>query len=55
MGAGQGSDCYDVQLRMFRPSDVTASLRIFQFTLDVSDTIPVNVGEISTWNERPTS
>lgn len=50
-----GSDCYDVQLKMFKPSDVTASLRIFQFTLDVSDTIPINIGEVSSWSERPRS
>ena len=50
-----GSDCYDVQLKMFKPSDVTASLRIFQFTLDVSDTIPVSIGTVSSWSERPTS
>lgn len=48
-----GSDCYDVRLTMFIPSDVKASLRVFQFTLDVSDTIPVNIGEISFWSERP--
>lgn len=48
-----GSECYDVQLRMFTPSDTTASLHIFQFTLDVSDTIPVNIGDVSSWRERP--
>jgi hypothetical protein len=48
-----GSDCYDVHLRMFTPADARAALRVFQFTLDVSDTIPVNVGEVSSWSERP--
>jgi hypothetical protein len=48
-----GSECYDVQLKMFTPSDTTASLHIFQFTLDVSDTIPVNIGDVSSWRERP--
>jgi hypothetical protein len=49
-----GSECYDVQLRTFRESDVTAALRTFQFTLDVSDTIPVNIGNVAAWSERPT-
>jgi hypothetical protein len=48
-----GSACYDVRLRMFIPSDVRASLRILQFTVDVSDTIPVHTGEVSAWSERP--
>lgn len=49
-----GSDCYDVRLRLFVPANITASLRIFQFTVDVSDTIPVNIGEPASWSERPT-
>ena len=49
-----GSDCYDVQLRLFVPADITAPLRVFQFTVDVSDTIPVHIGEVSIWSERPT-
>ena len=49
-----GSECYDVRLRLFISSDIKASLRILQFTVDVSDTIPVNIGEVSAWNERPT-
>ena len=48
-----GSECYDVQIRTFRQSDVTASLRVFQFTLDVSDTIPVDIGNVAVWSERP--
>jgi len=47
-----GSECYDVQIKAFRESDVTAALRVFQFTLDVSDTIPVNIGETAVWSER---
>lgn len=49
-----GSECYDVQIRTFRESDVTAALRTFQFTLDVSDTIPINIGNVAAWSERPT-
>jgi len=48
-----GSECYDVQLRLFVQSDVTAALHIFQFTVDVSDTIPVSIGAPSNWRERP--
>lgn len=48
-----GSECYDVQLRLFVQSDVTAALHVFQFTVDVSDTIPVSIGAPSSWRERP--
>lgn len=48
-----GSECYDVRIRTFRQSDVTSSLRNFQFTVDVSDTLPVSIGEVASWSERP--
>lgn len=48
-----GSECYDVQIRAFRQSDITAAIRVFQFTLDVSDSIPVDIGRVATWSERP--
>lgn len=48
-----GSECYDVLLTLFRPSDTTDALHQYQFTVDVSDTIPVNIGEVADWRERP--
>lgn len=48
-----GSECYDVKLRLFRESDITAAIHVFQFTVDVSSTIPVAIGVPSTWRERP--
>lgn len=50
-----GSECYDVRVRMFVPSDAKAAIKVFQFTIDVSDIIPVAIGEISNWSERPKS
>lgn len=48
-----GSECYDIRLKMFRQSDITAAIHIFQFTVDVSTTIPVSIGNTSNWRERP--
>jgi hypothetical protein len=50
-----GSECYDVRLDMFVPSDTNAAIKVFQFTVDVNDIIPVALGEISNWSERPKS
>ncbi len=50
-----GSECYDVRVKMFIPSDGKAAIKVFQFTIDVSDIIPVALGDISSWSERPKS
>jgi hypothetical protein len=43
------SDCWDVQLRFFDPENSRRARRIFRFTIDVSDTMPVTLGEVRTW------
>ena len=44
------SECYDVQLRFFDPTAVlTKARRLFLYTVDVSDVIPVSVGKVRTW------
>jgi len=48
-----GSECYDVRVKLFIPSDVTSAIRVFQFTVDVSDAVPVSIGDVSAWSERP--
>lgn len=45
------SDCWDVKLRFFDPENSRRAKRVFRFTIDVSDTIPVTLGEVRTWTE----
>jgi hypothetical protein len=45
------SDCWDVRLRFFDPDNGSRSRRLFRFTVDVSDVLPVTVGEIRAWSE----
>ncbi|MBI1227943.1 MAG: PatA/PatG family cyanobactin maturation protease [Bacteroidetes bacterium] len=46
-----GSDCYDVVLSFFNPKErLTQARKEFRFTIDVSDVVPVTVGEIRTWS-----
>lgn len=46
------SECYDVELSFFQPSNMNMANRVFRFTIDVSDTIPVTVGTVRTWTKR---
>ena len=48
-----GSSCYDVRLRLFTPSNVQSAIQVIQWTVDVSDPVPVSLGNITTWSERP--
>lgn len=43
------SDCWDVKLKFFDPENGRRARRVFRFTIDVSDTIPVTLGEVRTW------
>ena len=47
-----GSDCWDVKLVFFYPEEINKSNRVYRFTIDVSDVIPVTVGEMRNWSER---
>jgi cyanobactin maturation PatA/PatG family protease len=47
------SDCWDVQLVMFDDDDLRKSNRVYRFTVDVSDVIPVTVGRMRNWASRP--
>lgn len=44
------SDCWDVQLKFFDPDNNRRAKRVHQFTIDVSDLIPVSLGEPRTWS-----
>lgn len=47
-----GSDCWDVKLVFFDPKKrLERARQVFRFTIDVTDVIPVTVGEFRTWAE----
>lgn len=48
-----GAECFDVNLRLFKSSDIKAAIQVLQWTVDVSDSVPVSIGAVSTWSERP--
>jgi len=45
------SDCWDVKLRFFDPENSRRARRVFRFTLDVSDVLPVTLGDVRAWSE----
>ncbi len=46
------SDCYDVELSFFNPANTNVANRVYRFTVDVSDVIPVTVGAVRSWTRR---
>jgi cyanobactin maturation PatA/PatG family protease len=44
------SDCWDVKLKFFDPENKRRARKVFRFTIDVSDTIPVTLGEVRSWS-----
>ena len=44
------SDCWDVKLKFFDPENTRRARKVFRFTIDVSDLIPVTLGEVRTWS-----
>ena len=44
------SDCWDVQLKFFDPENNRRAKKVFRFTIDVSDFIPVTLGEVRSWS-----
>jgi cyanobactin maturation PatA/PatG family protease len=47
-----GSECYDVQVHFFDPADTAVANRVYRFTVDVSDVIPVGIGAVRSWSVR---
>jgi cyanobactin maturation PatA/PatG family protease len=45
------SDCYDVKLTFFDPENNQRSNRIYRFTIDVSDVLPVTIGDVRSWSQ----
>jgi cyanobactin maturation PatA/PatG family protease len=46
------SDCWDVTLAFFDTENLMRARKRFQFTIDVSDVIPVSLGEVRSWSSR---
>jgi cyanobactin maturation PatA/PatG family protease len=47
-----GSECFDIDVSFFNPSNMNIASRVFRFTVDVSDVIPVEIGRARTWTRR---
>lgn len=43
------SDCWDVKLVFFDPENTRRARRVYRFTIDVSDVVPVTLGEVRSW------
>jgi hypothetical protein len=46
------SDCYDVEIAFFNPDNTNVASRIYRFTVDVSDVVPVTIGAVRSWTRR---
>ncbi|MEM9214504.1 MAG: PatA/PatG family cyanobactin maturation protease [Cyanobacteria bacterium P01_F01_bin.150] len=44
------SDCWDVKLTFFDPENGRRSRKVYRFTIDVADQLPVTVGKIKFWS-----
>lgn len=47
-----GSDCWDVEISFFDPDNTNRASRVYRFTIDVSDVLPVSVGQVRSWTIR---
>ena len=45
-----GSECWDIKLKFFDPENTHRARKVFRFTLDVQDIIPVTLGEVRSWS-----
>lgn len=44
------SDAWDVKLKFFDPENLRRARQVFRFTVDVSDVMPVTMGEVRQWS-----
>jgi len=44
------SDCWDVKLKFFDPENTRRARKVFRATIDVSDVMPVSIGEVRSWS-----
>ncbi|MFB2977960.1 hypothetical protein, partial [Microseira sp. BLCC-F43] len=43
-------DCWDVKLKFFDPENSRRAKKVFRFTIDVRDPMPVTLGEVRSWS-----
>jgi len=43
------SECYDVELTFFDPENTDRARRVYRYTIDVADVVPVTVGAVRSW------
>ncbi|HEY9811658.1 MAG TPA: PatA/PatG family cyanobactin maturation protease [Halomicronema sp.] len=46
------SDCWDVKLKFFDPENSERAKKVYRFTIDVKDYMPVTLGEVRSWSVR---
>lgn len=44
------SDCWDVRLKFFDPENSRRAKKVFRFTIDTIDTVPVTLGQVRSWS-----
>lgn len=44
------SDCWDVKLKFFDTENDRRAKKVFRYTIDVSDIVPVSLGEVRSWS-----
>jgi cyanobactin maturation PatA/PatG family protease len=44
------SNCWDIKLKFYDPDTSRRGKRIFRFTIDVKDTLPVTLGQVKSWS-----
>jgi cyanobactin maturation PatA/PatG family protease len=45
------SDCHDVKIKFFDPENDRRAKRVVRYTIDVSDIMPVTLGDVRLWDE----
>jgi len=50
--ARPNADAWDVKLSFFDPENVNRARRVYRYTVDVADTLPVTIGDIRSWAEH---
>lgn len=44
------SDCYDVKVKFFNIQDSRRAGKVYRFTVDVSEVVPVSIGQVRSWS-----
>lgn len=46
-----GSECWEIKLRCIDPDDDDRAFKVYRYTIDVSDVLPVTLGDFKAWWE----